>query len=171
MRRAGVAGGAPSPTKGTHCRIASPDAASDCKGDAPQRSDRASREGARDIPGDCRRIWDITATGAANRFQESRLRTPSTSAYRPLLLPLRTSCCTAANGGLGPPRDLSKCSKPHRYSMTSSVRASSVGGVVRPSVLTVFRLVTSSNFVDCTTRRPPPWGGWGPTQPHPLFRL
>src|SRR5215469_13207587 len=35
------------------------------------------------------------------------------------------------------------------YSITSSARASSVGGTVRPSALAVTRLMTSSNLVDC----------------------
>jgi hypothetical protein len=37
------------------------------------------------------------------------------------------------------------------YSITSSARASSVGGTVRPSILAVSWLMTSSNFDDCTT--------------------
>jgi hypothetical protein len=73
-KRTGVARGAPSPTKGTHYCVAGIDATSDRKGNASQRSNCVSREGARYIPGDCRRSWAITATGAANRFQESRLR-------------------------------------------------------------------------------------------------
>ena len=39
------------------------------------------------------------------------------------------------------------------YSITSSARESSVGGIVRPSVLAVCRLMTSSNFVGCSTGR------------------
>src|SRR5262249_12820271 len=39
------------------------------------------------------------------------------------------------------------------YSITSSARESSVGGIVRPSVLAVWRLMTSSNFVGCSTGR------------------
>jgi hypothetical protein len=35
----------------------------------------------------------------------------------------------------------------HGHSITSSARASSVGGTVRPSALAVFRLMTSSNVV------------------------
>src|SRR5258707_4509204 len=35
------------------------------------------------------------------------------------------------------------------YSITSSAVASSVGGMVSPSALAVFRLTTSSNFVGC----------------------
>ena len=41
----------------------------------------------------------------------------------------------------------------HGYSITSSARASSVGGTSRPSVLAVLRLITSSNFVGCSTGR------------------
>ena len=41
----------------------------------------------------------------------------------------------------------------HPYSMTSSARASSVGGRSRPSALTVFRLITSSYLVGACTGR------------------
>jgi hypothetical protein len=43
----------------------------------------------------------------------------------------------------------------HRYSITSSARASSVGGTSSPSVLAVLRLITSSNLVGCSTERSP----------------
>src|SRR5262245_24408615 len=39
------------------------------------------------------------------------------------------------------------------YWMTSSARASSDGGMVRPSALAVLRLMTSSNLVGCSTGR------------------
>ena len=39
----------------------------------------------------------------------------------------------------------------HAYSMTSSARASSVGGTSRPSALAVVRLMTRSNLVGCST--------------------
>ena len=39
------------------------------------------------------------------------------------------------------------------YSITSSASASSLSGIVKPSALAVFKLMTSSNFVDCTTGR------------------
>jgi hypothetical protein len=39
------------------------------------------------------------------------------------------------------------------HSITSSARASNVGGTSRPSALAVLRLITSSNFVGCSTRR------------------
>src|SRR5262245_18918763 len=37
------------------------------------------------------------------------------------------------------------------HSIASSARASSVGGTSRPSVLAALRLITSSNFVGCST--------------------
>ena len=39
------------------------------------------------------------------------------------------------------------------HSITSSARASSVGGTVRPSALAVLRLITSSNLVGCSHRQ------------------
>src|SRR5262245_11021800 len=39
------------------------------------------------------------------------------------------------------------------HSITSSARASRVGGTSRPSALAVLRLITSSNFVGCSTGR------------------
>src|SRR5215472_15523469 len=41
------------------------------------------------------------------------------------------------------------------YLMTRSARASTVGGIVRPICLAVFRLITNSNFVGCSTGRSP----------------
>ncbi len=39
------------------------------------------------------------------------------------------------------------------YSITSSARASSVGGMFKPMVLAVVRLITSSNLVGCSIGR------------------
>src|SRR5262245_49462314 len=39
------------------------------------------------------------------------------------------------------------------HSITSSAMASTFGGTVRPSALATFRLITSSNLVDCMTGR------------------
>ena len=41
----------------------------------------------------------------------------------------------------------------HRYWMTWSARPSTDGGIVRPRALAVFRLMTRSNFVGCSTGR------------------
>src|ERR1035437_9814012 len=40
-------------------------------------------------------------------------------------------------------------SKQHLYSITSSARVSSDGGIVKPSALAVLRLMTNSNLVGC----------------------
>src|SRR6266516_2650328 len=39
------------------------------------------------------------------------------------------------------------------HSITSSARASSIGGTSRPSALAVLRLITNSNLVGCSTGR------------------
>jgi hypothetical protein len=44
-------------------------------------------------------------------------------------------------------------SKKCPYSITSSARASSEGGTVRPRALAVVRLMTIANLVDCMTGR------------------
>ena len=44
-------------------------------------------------------------------------------------------------------------SKQLRYSITSSAKASSEGGTVRPSILAVWWLITSSNLVDTASAR------------------
>src|ERR1700754_1872188 len=44
-------------------------------------------------------------------------------------------------------------SKSHHL-MTLSARASTLGGIVKPICLAVLRLITSSNFVGCSTGRP-----------------
>src|SRR4029450_5789088 len=43
----------------------------------------------------------------------------------------------------------------HAYWITWSARSSSVCGIVRPSALAVFKLMTRSNFVGCSTGRSP----------------
>ena len=44
-------------------------------------------------------------------------------------------------------------SQKSRYWITSSARASRVGGISRPSTCAVLRLITNSNLVGCTTGR------------------
>jgi hypothetical protein len=46
------------------------------------------------------------------------------------------------------------------HSITSSASASSIGGISSPSALAVCRLMTNSNFVDCSTGR---WQAWRPS--------
>ena|ERR1700730_3557256 len=45
------------------------------------------------------------------------------------------------------------CQAKSYHSMTSSARARSEGGIARPSAFAVLRLMTSSNFVGCSTGR------------------
>src|SRR5262245_28580542 len=50
------------------------------------------------------------------------------------------------------------------HSMTSSARASSLSGTVRPSAFAVLRLMTSSNLVGCRTGRS---AGFSPLRTRP----
>jgi hypothetical protein len=56
-------------------------------------------------------------------------------------------CPLCANSGL------MQCSNQPPYSITSSARSSSVGGIVRPIAFAVLRLITSSNVVGCSIGR------------------
>src|SRR5262245_486489 len=51
--------------------------------------------------------------------------------------------------------DRMHCSKQAGYSITSSARASSIGGTSKPSALAVLRLVSNSSFVDCSIGNSP----------------
>ena len=62
-------------------------------------------------------------------------------------LRLDTWCRSEQAEGPGQP------GSPVHYRMTSSARASTAGGIVNPSALAVFRLMTSSYFVGCSTGR------------------
>ena len=55
--------------------------------------------------------------------------------------------------GLVPQPDSCSAAKKQRYSITSSARASSMGGGISPSAWAVFRLMTVSNLVGCSTGR------------------
>ena len=51
------------------------------------------------------------------------------------------------------PADRASFAGAYPHSITSSARASSIGGTVRPSAFAVFRLIASSNLVGCITGR------------------
>jgi hypothetical protein len=51
------------------------------------------------------------------------------------------------------------------HSITSSARASRLGGTARPSILALWRLMTSSNFVACMTGRS---AGFAPLRTRPV---
>src|SRR3979490_751379 len=55
----------------------------------------------------------------------------------------QSDSCTATNNAHGCNESI--------YSITSSARASSIGGTSRPSALAVLRLITNSNLVGCST--------------------
>ena len=82
----------------------------------------------------------MSRMGHSRRFWHVR----DTSAYPPLATEERTFQV----GSFVPIPVVSRCSKT-LYSITSSARASNVGGMVRPSVLAVFRLMTSSTLAAC----------------------
>ena len=52
-------------------------------------------------------------------------------------------------------KKLMRCSKKHRYSITSSARVSSEGGTARPSAFAVLRLITNSSTLIAERRSPP----------------
>src|SRR5215472_7070613 len=52
-----------------------------------------------------------------------------------------------------PKAAVSTCSRRVAYSITSSAKTSSVGGIVRPSAFAVFALITNSNLIGCSTGR------------------
>jgi hypothetical protein len=58
-----------------------------------------------------------------------------------------------AGGPFRARKRLLDCSTQHLYSITSSARASNVGGTTRPIALAALRLTTSSNLVGCCTGR------------------
>ena len=66
----------------------------------------------------------------------------------------RSPCCARAASGhaaAAPPSSVMNSRRVH--SITSSARASSVGGTSRPSALAVLRLMTSSYLVGCLHRQ------------------
>src|SRR5262245_24972679 len=91
---------------------------------------------------------DICTAPAHVRFtpnsdRESRHPQPVMSA-----LPPKADMCGATRDvRFGPIAD----SALHQLSINSSARSSTVGGIVRPSALAVFRLIMSSNLVGCST--------------------
>jgi hypothetical protein len=54
---------------------------------------------------------------------------------------------------LVPKAAVSRCSEEQSYSITSSARASSVGGLSRPSTVVVIRLMTKSNLTDLLNQK------------------
>jgi hypothetical protein len=87
---------------------------------------------------------------------QRRTDTLGDGARCPLRLQLRPILCTAAKCREVPKPAVSRCSnmscaERQSYSITSSASASSLSGTVRPSVLAVWWLITSSIFDTCIT--------------------
>ena len=66
---------------------------------------------------------------------------------------IRSGCCARAASGHGrrAAEQRDELAPPH--SITSSARASSDGGTIRPSILAVLRLITNSNLVGLYDRQ------------------
>jgi hypothetical protein len=65
----------------------------------------------------------------------------------------RADLLRAGTSASCPRAAVSRRSKLHRYSITSSARASSDGGTSRPRIVAVCRLMMNSNLVGCSTGR------------------
>jgi hypothetical protein len=94
------------------------------------------------------------------------VRSPAMPEPRPLCPPIATIKRTYRQVGSVPKREERHRSKSSptscrkrpstpSYSITSSAMASTAGGIVRPSALAAFRLITRSNLVGRTTGRSP----------------
>jgi hypothetical protein len=69
-------------------------------------------------------------------------------------LPLKADVCHCVRHVAEvPQRDSRSAANKFHHSITWSARAKSVGGIVNPSALAVFRLMTSSNLMFCWTGR------------------
>ena len=93
------------------------------------------------------RMFGPLVTPLANRVRD----------FEGMALPLRTMSALPPKADIGtqsrdvrfvPKADILRCGKERRYSITSSAIASTPGGIVRPSALAVFALMTNSNLVD-----------------------
>ena len=71
-----------------------------------------------------------------------------------------------ALGSNVPLPELMHCNKWPSYSITSSTIARTPGGIFRSSALTVARLITSSNLIDCNTGRS---AGFSPLRIRPTY--
>ena len=80
--------------------------------------------------------------------------TAATATIRPIVI-LSPMVGPVSGGLTNKTGGIKRRSKKDRYSINSSARTSSVGGISRPSVLAVFRFKISSNSVGCWTGRSP----------------
>src|SRR5262245_19415130 len=105
---------------------------------SPEAQDKASY---RSELGD----WKWQPMSALGQKQTFAMQQPMSA------LPRKADMCSAnARVCYGPKADSCNAAK-GRYSIISSARACIDGGTLMPSALAVLRLMTSSNFVACTT--------------------
>ena len=69
--------------------------------------------------------------------------------------PISSRQCARSTSPLCARNGLMHRSKPRLYSITSSARASSVGGISRPSAFAVVKFTARSNLVGCSTGMSP----------------
>jgi hypothetical protein len=98
---------------------------------------------------------DVLRCGISNRVyvgsgsQPEELNVSITSLLIPRKLTSQRTCADFRFVPIATERSATK----KLYSITSSAIESTSGGIVRPSALAVFMLMTSSNLLDCTTGR------------------
>jgi hypothetical protein len=116
---------------------------------APYPSPRSGRASYRDRPS-----FRKGRIGLGRRCQLAKLmsalgqkQTSSSECSMSALLPIADINRLLGNVRLVPRGDI--------HSITSSARVSKVGGTVRPSAFAAFKLITSSNFVGCSTGKSP----------------
>ena len=83
----------------------------------------------------------------------SRSRPEKSEQISSALPPIATDARTFLIGSSVPTTDSSSAASKFHHSITSSARTKGVGGIVNPSALAVFRLMTSSNLMLCWTGR------------------
>jgi hypothetical protein len=100
-------------------------------------------------------IWHVRDISACGLGAHSQLRNQSRSAApRVALADQRTSLMRAAISEEGHSAGMQR-GKSHAHSITSSARATSVGGTSRPRALAALRLTMSVNLVGCSIGRSP----------------
>ncbi len=100
-------------------------------------------------PSDPAPVHEVLARGAAVAAVSSAAGSPTHPIRRTFL----AGCAWAASGAARRPAAASQKRPPLHYSITSSARASTAGGIVRPSAFAALRLMTSSNWSARSTGR------------------
>ena len=112
----------------------------------PNIGSRVTREGHA-------RFWERPEVKFLRATRQSRLGGASCRSSHVRYAPLATLGPKKAACRDGPTTDSRSAANKFHHSITSSARTKSVGGMVNPSALAVFRLMTSSNLTVCWTGR------------------